>query len=1199
MKTNEDGTATVQAIHPWQDPQYTGFLNSLPEALALIDKDLRCRFINTMLAAWMGIKAGRMIGKSVSEVWGKDVQAQLKRLVEACDNGKHSHLKERIGTSFGQRYVEITCSQVRSSKGKKKKDGYILLLHDITPEKNIEKKHLKENQSLLEHFEHAAVAVHAIDDEGRIVWANQKALNLIGYTREEYVGHPVSEFHADCERITEILNRLQRKEPLDRCEAVLRCKDGSLRHVLISSDAQKLNEGRYHAWCYMVDVTDKEHSEKNLKEREEYYRRILENLPVGVYTCDENGRVRFFNRAATELWGSEPQPGKDLCCLPWRLKTLEGDLLPHDAYLLAAKAIKEEEPVWGSELVIERQDGTKRMVVPYAQPIRNEEGKVVGGVNIVVDITKQKEMELALKEEKEKRERNNRWLAESSSVGIYTCDKEGYLTFYNDTAAELWGQSPEMGKGVRFCGCPQIRNAQGEIIPLEESPIAKALDTGKSYRNVDMIFERPDGKKVYTSLNVHPLRDVENRTNGVIVIFQNIEERKRSAAGLPESHERYYRLLQSLPVAVYTCDERGHIQLFNQAALDMWGWKPEREEELYKGSWKVYTPKGLPLSPSQWPVRIALKENRPVNDREIILERPDGSRRNIIPAVQPLHDHSGKLTGAVNMLIDITGQRRAMHALYESQERFRMLSDQVPVIIWMTDVEGNCNYLNEQWQTLTGESPENGYGLRWLKRVHPEERAGVEQAWKEVFAGRGYFDRTFRFGTVKDGKTDWRILHATGSPWRDKEGRFSGYVGVLYDITLHEQTRSELLRQVKERTTALASRNEELRRFEESFHRMVDEIEDYSIVLLSREGTIENWNRGAEKINGYKGQEVIGKNFDILHTPEDRANHLPARLIDEAARKGRVSHEGLRMRKDGSTFWAYIVITALHDDNNSIIGFIKVTRDLTEIKAAEDQLKMTAIELEAKNNDLVKANQELASFAYVSSHDLQEPLRKIQTFSGRILEFEKDRLSEKATDYFNRIQNAASRMQALIQDLLAYSRTTSAERTFQLTDLNQLLLDVKSELREAIEEKNAVLEWSALPRLKVIPFQFHQLMTNIISNSLKFSKPKVVPYVTISASVVSRDEVPGTMPVDTGDKQYHHLMVADNGIGFDPAYSNKIFELFQRLHGRSEYRGTGIGLAICKKIVENHGGVIKARGELNKGATFHIFLPVREGEDIV
>jgi PAS domain S-box-containing protein len=359
------------------------------------------------------------------------------------------------------------------------------------------------------------------------------------------------------------------------------------------------------------------------------------------------------------------------------------------------------------------------------------------------------------------------------------------------------------------------------------------------------------------------------------------------------------------------------------------------------------------------------------------------------------------------------------------------------------------------------------------------------------------------------------------------------------------------------------------------FEKMLGEIEDYSIIFLNRDGIVTQWNKGAEKIKGYTAKEAVGQSFTMFYTEEDRRSGLPKKILDEAKKKGKAVHEGWRVKNDGSLFWGSVLVTALHDEKGEVMGYAKVTRDLSERKVAEDTLRR-------KNRELERINQELSSFAYIASHDLQEPLRKIQTFLSRINDLEKDNLSERSRDYFKRIENAGERMQQLIEDLLAYSRVRPDESKMEKVDLNIVLKDVTKTLSQLIEEKHAMVEAHSLPIVSGIQFQLQQLFTNLVSNAVKFSKPDVPPRVEVK--LLERTKNSG--------KEFYHLIVKDNGIGFEEEYSQKIFELFQRLHGRSEYSGTGIGLAIVKKIVENHNGSIYATSKPGEGSVFHILLPV-------
>lgn len=247
------------------------------------------------------------------------------------------------------------------------------------------------------------------------------------------------------------------------------------------------------------------------------------------------------------------------------------------------------------------------------------------------------------------------------------------------------------------------------------------------------------------------------------------------------------------------------------------------------------------------------------------------------------------------------------------------------------------------------------------------------------------------------------------------------------------------------------------------------------------------------------------------------------------------------------------------------------------------------IELQERNRELEKSNQELASFNHVASHDLQEPLRKIQTFISRVSDADKAVLSDSAKDYITKIEVSAKRMRVLIDDLLLFSRTNTTKKEFIKSNLNELLENAKSELTEIIDEKKATITVSKLPKLDVIPYQIEQLFINLIGNSLKYSQPGIRPEINIVTEKVSAKDYPDLL--EQNSKKFYKITFSDNGMGFDPQFKETIFILFQRLHSKTDYPGTGIGLAICKKIVENHKGHITADSILGKGSVFTVFLP--------
>ena len=307
------------------------------------------------------------------------------------------------------------------------------------------------------------------------------------------------------------------------------------------------------------------------------------------------------------------------------------------------------------------------------------------------------------------------------------------------------------------------------------------------------------------------------------------------------------------------------------------------------------------------------------------------------------------------------------------------------------------------------------------------------------------------------------------------------------------------------------------------------------------------------------------------------------------------------LNKDGEYKWHLSRGLAYKGENGKLaMLWVGTNTEIQEQKQQQEALEKAVAKrthelneanllLEEQNGKLQQMNKELESFTYVSSHDLQEPLRKIQTLANRILENEEQTLSTSGKDYFTRIQKSAERMRQLIDDLLAFSRFSTSERKFDNVDLRLLVEEVLGELTETIAEKHATIEATDLGHAPVIVFQFHQLMHNLIGNALKFSRPDTPPHIRIKSQLIKGSEVKKATLLPTTD--YCHITVTDNGIGFEPKYSERIFDLLQRLHGKEHYRGTGIGLAIVKKIVENHNGIITASSELNTGAQFDIYIP--------
>jgi two-component system, LuxR family, sensor kinase FixL len=358
------------------------------------------------------------------------------------------------------------------------------------------------------------------------------------------------------------------------------------------------------------------------------------------------------------------------------------------------------------------------------------------------------------------------------------------------------------------------------------------------------------------------------------------------------------------------------------------------------------------------------------------------------------------------------------------------------------------------------------------------------------------------------------------------------------------------------------------------------------IITIDTRGIMEMVNPSAARLFGYETGELLGKSINMLMPEPDQSRHDG--YIHNYLTTGRkkiigIGREVTGMRKDGTTFPFYLSISEVQlADRVVFTGFV---HDITQQKLNEEKLRRYAAELE-------RSNLELQDFAYVSSHDLQEPLRKIQAFGDRLLTKEYERLSDQGKDYVERMLNAASRMQNLINDLLAFSRVTSQSKPYVRVQLDKILTEVLSDLEITIEQTSTVVHREPLPEIEAEPTQMRQLFQNLISNAIKFRKEQVRPEIRISARRIQRQAHLTATPGD----ELVQIYVEDNGIGFEEKYLDRIFNIFQRLEGQ-KYEGSGIGLAICRKIAIRHGGDITATSQPGVGTRFILTLAVKQPQE--
>ena len=385
------------------------------------------------------------------------------------------------------------------------------------------------------------------------------------------------------------------------------------------------------------------------------------------------------------------------------------------------------------------------------------------------------------------------------------------------------------------------------------------------------------------------------------------------------------------------------------------------------------------------------------------------------------------------------------------------------------------------------------------------------------------------------------------------------------EIFRRAQQIQEVNNQLQRELDARKQAEELLRASEERFHLMVKHVKDYAIFMLDAEGHVATWNAGAERIKGYRADEIIGRHFSCFYIPDDVQAGKPEQLLKEAETKGRCEEEGWRVRKDGAQFWANVVFTALRDQHGTLLGFTKVTRDITERKRAEQEIQQNSVALEA-------ANKELDAFSYSVAHDLRAPLRAIDGFSRILLEEHAPTLAPEAQHHLNVVRRNSQRMGLLIDDLLAFSRLSRQPLNRQPVRPADLARQCVDELRAEQQGRRVEIAIGNLPACQADPVLLKQVWINLLANALKYTRKQEVAVIEVG----SREQASACV-----------YFVKDNGVGFDMQYADKLFGVFQRLHRPEDYEGTGVGLAIVQRIIHRHGGRVWAEAAVNQGATFY------------
>jgi PAS domain S-box-containing protein len=716
---------------------------------------------------------------------------------------------------------------------------------------------------------------------------------------------------------------------------------------------------------------------------------------------------------------------------------------------------------------------------------------------------------------------------------IIATDLDGRITQWNRGAEEMFGY--EAGEVVgRHAALLYFEEDRAQVGP---SIIERLRRDGQ--REIEMRGRRKSGEECYIRLSLSLLRDEAGQPYGMLGVSTDITAAKQAEKARRENEERYRSLVNAMPHVAYLTDAGGKATMLNEYWEQYTGVPAGQALDF---DWLSYV--HADDAPGHAASIKSCVEAGECFEREYRLRNAAGEYRWNLARAVPVREADGVITQWVGTSTDIHAQKSAHEALRRSEERFRLASQAVDGIVYDWDPRTGIVQRSGNIEKLLGVTPDEAAATDqwWQERVHPEDAAkSTLNLLSALPPEQNNFETEFR---IRHAAGHWIYACERGYIVRDESGVPVRVVGSTQDISERKRLEREL-------------------EFQANILRATHD----AVIALDEKLCIRYCNAAAERAYGVPLSEVIGKPLPAMHgyawlAPEDEG-----RCLKDLIERGSWQGEYLHILRDGSQIVVNCTVNVLSPDAGG--GMVSVIRDVSARKRVELQVQKHAAQL-------ARANEDLLHFAYAVSHDLQTPLRTVSSFSQLLGLKYKTKLDEEGVEFLNWIVEASARMTAMLRDLLQFTQVAGGEVQFnEDVPLEQPLATALTNLRSALDETGAVIARDPLPTVACDAGQLAQLFQNLVGNCLKYRKPDAAPAIRISAERSAEEWVIG---------------VHDNGIGFDPKHAERIFRVFQRLHG-AEFAGTGIGLTICKRIVERRGGRIWAEAKPGEGASFFFSIP--------
>ncbi|MDJ1498967.1 PAS domain-containing protein [Cytophagaceae bacterium DM2B3-1] len=1042
----------------------------------------------------------------------------------------------------------------------------------------LEEHTLQEIQRYQKALELAGVGMWEVDTIEQKVYLDKRSKECYGFSEDEQVSYHnlLKYIHpGDLERVTEVISQASQTtqaHPLDMHFRTLSYTN-TLRWVHVKGNvyAGDLVKGS-RIEGIVTDVSEQIELREQFTKQGLRAEQALEGASAGWFTLERNSdKIDYSATIARIMTGSEQIVSRSILIEHIHPEDLPLWNLAYEQAAITGKLHYQIRFVW--------DDGSVHWIRVMGTYGYDEEGEPYLFSGIAQETTQEVESRLELKVSEER----FRSVVEQAPMGIGLLrGREMRIEIVNDKLVELWG------KDDSILGMP----LQQALPELEGQPFMTLLeqvyDTGKPVTGRGIVANlQRNGRleEAYFDFAYTPLRYADGTISGVMVLGTEVTTQVLSQKAIEASEAKFRSLIEETPFA--TALYRGEeliIDVANPAMIKLWG-----KDERVRGMRLADALPELESQPFLDILAQIYKTGEVYHAREMRADLVVGGKLNSFYfnfTYKPLRDEKGQVYAILNMAVDVTNEVLYRKSLEESELFSKSIIFNSPVAkMVVTGKQMIIHTVNENMLQMIGRD-KSIVGQPFMDVMQELEATPLFNRLQHVYTtGQTFHEPEEKFELLRFGKPYTGYYQYTYKALSNVEGQIYGII-----IAAIEVTNLVVARKKVEEAEALMRGAIELAQLGTWTYDPVTNRTTYSDRLREWFGILPE-------------EEDLDDVYPVLsNADQERIRTAMAWALNPES--GGVYNEEYEMtnRTTGQKYIIHAQARTFFDEQGKPVKMFGTAQDVTERRSAQlvleqqvhkrtEELAKTNQELFEANQLLVRSNDNLEKFAYIASHDLQEPLRKIQSFGDMLKKQYGVGLGE-GLPLLERMQAASKRMSVLIHDLLAFSKISNQKDRTESVSLNQVLDTVLNELEFRIQETQATIQIAPLPVVQGDATQLGQLFLNLFSNALKFSKAGIAPVIKVEYALMAAADLSTSLRIPHHSSFYHRIEVKDNGIGFEQEYAERIFQIFQRLHSRVEYAGTGIGLAICEKVVANHKGAIQATSTLGQGAVFTVFLPV-------